>query len=735
MVRLRTLIGQVSKRLVKIVTALVLGSGTLIVSSEAQVAAKPLFLSYEQRLVLSYLMAGAGESSEKQLEIANRFERKFNEFLRTPVETVTVSNFAEFLKAYQGEWPNSYSLESDLELIERGQIRGPTVIRGATTQLQTQIDGFIRSQERMMADNAKMGLFNQKLNTITGIVNGLIAQYNSGETLDLRSKKTYVQAGFKVAYDLLQSHLEIIQKTGEDIAKSGKMTTQDAALSMFIETIFKQYFGRLGLESKKQIISQFLGQNLNSTTAQKFEIMVMNSGPQFQKLLQIMARDAGVSADLLATFKRLESKTNAIPAPIVRDLFEAERDRYQWVAYRDTPLGTGTMAQVHQGVIRNLTGEKTRVVIRFLKPGIEKRIAEDNRILMEIAPLMDADPRFKAAGYPKLEPVVSDLNKTIMDELDLEATKDRQRKGKEIYTRDLFFKSPVYRNSIELSVPGIYDGVPMVGTSKLMVQDMVPGSKLDKEASRYAEHAPDFKRILVEEISKVWIDEVLYKSGFFHSDLHQGNFMVELTEPAIKVAILDFGMGGTIRRDMQIDLLLLGAGLELNRADVITETLWSLSEKDQNKMTREQLEAGVKERIAQITSGKIAWQPLNSWTTWAMDSGLDFPYEFVSLNRGMAILDKSLIDAGSKLNSSILAKQLAGKSMRVLFSDLRSKGLLSWKDLAKLGWLTINPPAITPVAPAVEGSNSVLSGRKKCSQVHSKTRTGNLFLIENILSY
>lgn len=211
--------------------------------------------------------------------------------------------------------------------------------------------------------------------------------------------------------------------------------------------------------------------------------------------------------------------------------------------------------------------------------------------------------------------------------------------------------------------------------------------------------------------------------------------MVELTEPAIKVAILDFGMGGTIRRDMQIDLLLLGAGLELNRADVITETLWSLSEKDQNKMTREQLEAGVKERIAQITSGKMAWQPLNSWTTWAMDSGLDFPYEFVSLNRGMAILDKSLIDAGSKLNSSILAKQLAGKSMRVLFSDLRSKGLLSWKDLAKLGWLTINPPAITPVAPAVEGSNSVLSGRKKCSQIHSKTRTGNLFLIENILSY
>lgn len=732
--RVLKLMGLLWSRSMKLFTALVLVTASLIFSTEAQQQQKPLFLSYEQRLILSYLMAGAGESSDKQMEIAERFEKAFNEFLRMPVQTVTVSNFAEFLKAYQGEWPNSYSLESDLQLLEKGQMRGPTVIRGATPQIQSQIDGFIRNQNKTISEGAMNGVFNQKLAKITQMIDALIAQYQSGQELDLTNKKPYVEAGFRVAHELLQSHLEVIQKTGEDIAKSGKMTSQDAALSMFMETIFKEYFGRLGLASKKQIISQFLGTNLNSTTAQKFEVMVMNSGPQFQKLLQVVARDAGISEDLLATFKRLESKANPIPAAIVRDLFEAERDRYQWLGYRDTPLGTGTMAQVHQGVIRNWAGEKTRVVIRFLKPEIEKRIAEDNRILMEIAPLMDNDARFKAAGYPKLEPVVSDLNKTILDELDLEATKGRQRKGKEIYTRDLFFKSPIYRNSIELSVPGIYDGVPMAGFSKLMVQDMVPGTKLDKEANKYAEVAPDFKRILIEEISRVWLDEVLFKSGFFHSDLHQGNFMVELTEPAIKVSILDFGMGGTIRREMQLDLLLLGAGLELNKANVIVETLWSLSEKDQNKISREDFEKSVLERVAQINSGKLAWQPLNSWTTWAMDSGLRFPYEFVSLNRGMAILDKSLSDAGSKLNSAIMAKQLASKSFKVLFSDLRAKGLLSWKDLAKLGWLSINPPAVVVPAGA-QSADALLGGRRKCSQIHQKALSGNLFLIESLLSY
>jgi predicted unusual protein kinase regulating ubiquinone biosynthesis (AarF/ABC1/UbiB family) len=671
---------------------------------------KPLYLSYEQRLTFSYLLAGSGESRQKQLEIADRMAETLRRWMRMPTQTIVVDSFDQFLKAYQGPWPNSYSLESDLSLIETSELRGPIEITAATPELQAQIDGFLKSQNLMLAKKSVL-LASGGLSSLASL-----GFPNPRELLSSESRQRWILSGFEQASRLLESNLQLIQQTGADIAQSGKLAGSDQAMSLFMTTAFREYFGRLSLATKKQIISQIVGHDLNMNLQQRFELMILCSGPQFQKLLQVVARDAGVSEDLLKVFKQLESKAAPIPPPIVKSLFEAERDRYHWISYDLQPLGTGTMAQVHRGKI-NLDGRTQDVVIRFLKPEIEKRVVEDHQILQQLATVMDSDPSFRQAGFPKLGPVVDDLNRTVTDELDLAATVERQQEAKKIYSRDLTLVGHDYKNVLQIAVPDVYEFDP---SSKLQVQELVAGEKLDQVAAQYQEAIPDLKKSIVEAIARLWLDEVLFGSGFFHSDLHQGNFMVDFTDPKVIVNMLDFGMGGTISHAMQSRMMEVGAGIDLNRADLIAEGFWLLSEQDQNTLQREDFEKKVAARVQEIAAGRLARQSVNSWTAWSMDEGLRFPYEFVSLNRGLVILDKLLKDAGSPLSMDRLARQVGMDHAGRAFWDLRSTKRMSLMDFIKLGFVTPSP------APQVSTSHAMTGSSLECKSVFLQDRSSSL---------
>jgi predicted unusual protein kinase regulating ubiquinone biosynthesis (AarF/ABC1/UbiB family) len=674
---------------------------------------KPIFLSYEQRLIFSYLLAGANEPQEKQFEISRRLEQTLRRWIQLPTQEIEVGTFAAFLKAYQGPWPQSYSLESDLGLIEKSELRGPVIIKASTAELQKQIDGFMLRQNFNLLQKTKPPELP-----------------DPRVWLRLKNKNQWVVQGFNEVSSLLNANLKLIQQTGAEMALSGKMTGTDEAMNLFMTTAFREYFGRLSLATKKQIISQIMWQNLNMNLQQRFEQMILASGPQFQKLLQVVAREAGVSEDLLKIFKQLESKASPIPAPIVKELFESERDRYHWISYELQPLGTGTMAQVHRGKIE-LNGREQDVVIRFLKPEIEKRVSEDHRILLELAPIMDSDPRFRQAGFPKLLPVVTDLNRTVMDELDLPATIERQRQAKKIYDRQVMFVGSTYKNVIDINVPDVYLSDP---SSKLQVQELVVGEKLDKVAALYQDSIPDLKKGIAEQMARMWVEEVLYGSGFFHSDLHQGNFLVDFTDQKINISVLDFGMGGTISHAMQTQMMEVGAGIDLDRADLIADGFWSLSHQAQNSIGKDEFLKQVSVRIDNIKSGKTTWEPVNRWTSWAMDQGLRFPYEFVSLNRGLVILDKLLKDSGSPLTMSELARKTATKHIAKAIADLRATKMMSWTDFIKLGLVSRPPESLKP------SENAALPGMNRssleCRRVFLQDRTSFLGLgAEGLLTW
>lgn len=635
-----------------------------------------LHLSFEQRLAVTYALMAQGESDANKQAILNRAKKYFTAVSQAPVQTVKVKNFQEFLANFKGNWPNTHSVALDLEIIEKQGPRPMVIFAADSARIQRQIDRYIEWQmnqvQQMANDEKSISAY-----TLESVSEKIVTLTANPQAQEIMEKWALSQSEA-----LLADRMNELDRVGEKMAASGFAQQQDATMRIFLQTMFSEYFSRLSPASKKLIVSSYLGGDLQIGDVKKFEIMVQNSGPQLQKLLQIVARQADMSPEMLEVFRGLENSVRPVPWVQVEELLGTEKNNYKFAYFERKALGVGTMAQVHRAKII-VNGERTDVVVRFIKLGIAGRVEEDRIILGKVAKILDANPEFRKTGAPKLEPIIEDITATVTAELNQEDTIARQRLAKTRYERTVLMKTPEYKNFIEFHVPAVFAGKDK---SQFMVQELVIGKKLDKEAKLYAESVPQLKKGVIEEMAKVWAHEVLFGGGFYHSDLHQGNFMIQLTDAKIRVNILDYGMGGVISPALQRQVLVLGAGIELGSEDLIARSFLKISQQGKNTINESQFRALVRERLRLIKDGKETKTSLENWTAWAMDSGLRLPYDFISLNRGIVIVNKLLQDSGSKMSVTSILKYHARTSPAYIYKVFAIEENISHKDLSRLGW-------------------------------------------------
>lgn len=650
------------------------GAGPVLGQKAAQRSG--LYLSYEQRVALTYALLAHGEKSEIQHSYLDRAEKYFGSGAKLPVQTVQVNSFADFLEHFRGQWPDTQSVALDLEIIEKDGPRAAAVYESKSARVQSQINQyqlwqFAQLKKMSVSEKAAQGSFQSK---------ELVAK--AMHLLQTPQGKQEAKAWVLDANEaLFTSRMQEFDRVGEKIATSGLAQSSDATMKIILQTMFSEYFARLSPDSKKLMVSSFLGGNLQATEMQKFEIMVQNAGPQLQKLLQVVARQGDLSPEMTHVFKSLEDAVRPVPFRLVQKMLDAEKENYKFIYFENKPLGVGTMAQVHRAKIL-LDGQRLDVVVRFIKPGIGLRVAEDGRILTEVAAILDNNPLLATSGTPKLSPIVADITATAVAELSQSDTVARQKMGELRYNQTTFMETAQYKNSLEFHVPAVF--APAGKNSAFMVQEMVLGQKLDKEALLWADAAPELKKGVIESLAKMWGQEVLFGSGFYHSDLHQGNFMVQVTDEKIRVNILDFGMGGVISADLQRQVLLLGAGIEVKNPELVARAFWDISNQSLNQISRQQLSSLVAARIkANLTDpNEIS---IDGWTKWAMNQGLRLPYDFISLNRGIVIINKLLQDSGSTFSISKLIKSVAVKNPFLVYHRLVVEENMSHADLFKLG--------------------------------------------------
>jgi ubiquinone biosynthesis protein len=247
-------------------------------------------------------------------------------------------------------------------------------------------------------------------------------------------------------------------------------------------------------------------------------------GPIFIKFGQILSTRRDLLPDDLAKeLARLQDRVPPFPGEQARQIIEkAYGHPIEQVLreFNETPLASASVAQVHTASLQ----DGRPVVVKVLRPGIEKIIRRDVGLLYTIARMAE---RYWKEGR-RLRPieVVQEYEKTIFDELDLM----REAANASQLRRD-------FLGSEQLYVPEVYWDLTR---RNVLVLERISGTSIGNIEALHAMHIN--MQLLAERGVEIFFTQV-FKYNFFHADMHPGNIFVD---PNGRFIAVDFGIMGML---------------------------------------------------------------------------------------------------------------------------------------------------------------------------------------------
>jgi ubiquinone biosynthesis protein len=250
-------------------------------------------------------------------------------------------------------------------------------------------------------------------------------------------------------------------------------------------------------------------------------------GPIFVKFGQVLStrRDL-LPLDIADELARLQDQVppfaSDLALPEIRNsLGKSIEDIF--VQFEKQPVASASVAQVHLGKLK----DGTEVAVKVLRPGIEKDIAKDLRLLETAARLLE---RWPEARRLKPRKVVAEFARHLDDELDL-----MRESANAALLRRNFEGSPL------LAVPKVYWDYC---APRVMVMERMHGTPIS-QVRTLREKGVDIPALARAGV-EIFFTQV-FRDGFFHADMHPGNILVA-TEGELKgrYVAVDFGIMGTL---------------------------------------------------------------------------------------------------------------------------------------------------------------------------------------------
>ena len=269
--------------------------------------------------------------------------------------------------------------------------------------------------------------------------------------------------------------------------------------------------------------SYFLGKRKGSR-GERLRKALEDLGPIFVKFGQILStRQDLLPPDIGEELTKLQDNVPPFADNLARQIIEKSLEvpiEDVFSAFSESPLASASVAQVHTATLH--TGED--VVVKVLRPGIEKVINSDVALLYTLAEL--ANKYWDEAKRLKPLEVVQEFDHTIHDELDL--------------VREAANASQLRRNfedSDQLYVPDVYWDYTR---QNVMVMERIYGTPIGK-IDELREKGVDLK-LLAERGVEIFFAQV-FRDNFFHADMHPGNIFAS---DDAKYLAVDFGIMGSV---------------------------------------------------------------------------------------------------------------------------------------------------------------------------------------------
>ena len=267
----------------------------------------------------------------------------------------------------------------------------------------------------------------------------------------------------------------------------------------------------------------------------RLRLALQELGPIFVKFGQILStrRDL-VPTDIAEELAQLQDRVAPFPGELARAQIEKALGRSIDEAFAEfdtEPLASASVAQVHAARL----SDGREVVVKVLRPDVERQIDADIALLKRVAGLVDrAHP---AADKVRPREIVAEIESTLAAEMDL------QREGANASVLRRF-----WLDSDDLYVPEV---IWSHTGERTLTLERVRGIPSDDIAALDA--AGIDRTALAAKGVRVFYTQV-FRDNFFHADAHAGNIWVDI-DPARRAnprfIALDFGIMGQLSSEDQ----------------------------------------------------------------------------------------------------------------------------------------------------------------------------------------
>ena len=282
-------------------------------------------------------------------------------------------------------------------------------------------------------------------------------------------------------------------------------------------------------------------------------------GPVFVKFGQLLStrRDL-LPPEFASELRGLQDRVTPFPGAEARAIVERALGMpvaEAFAAFDNTPIASASVAQVHGATLPD--GEQ--VVVKVIRPGVERVIEEDLHLLHGIAELLERIwPEAR-----RLHPVdvVRDYELTIHDELDLlhEAANTSQ-------LRRNFTNSPL------LYVPRVHWELTR---RNVLVLERIFGTPIS-DVDALVAAGTDMKKLADRGVETFFTQ--VFEDNFFHADMHPGNIFVDVSDPADPSYIA-------------VDCAIIGTLTEADQ-NYLARNLWAFFNEDYREVARLYVESG-----------------------------------------------------------------------------------------------------------------------------------------------
>lgn len=277
-------------------------------------------------------------------------------------------------------------------------------------------------------------------------------------------------------------------------------------------------------------------------------------GPGFIKLGQLIStREDLFPPSFIDELKLLQNKVEGISFESAKAVIEKNLEKKiedVFIEFNHEPIGRASIGVVYKAKLH----DGSDVVVKVKRPGIDSVIRNDFEVLrFLVAQLEKISTDIKYLGVSR---ALYDFERSILLELNFNIEAQNCLKLKENIKR-------VDEDQV-LVIPGIYEEY---SSEEMLVMDLIKGRPFNELSAD--EVSETLKKNLDKSVHLFL--HTLLADGFFHADLHGGNFFLLEND---QIGIIDFGLMGVLSKKNRASLVaILYAMMSNNYENLVYEFL------------------------------------------------------------------------------------------------------------------------------------------------------------------